>query len=159
MSSTMKIGGKVFFLRTPYNYDTDLVSNETALKCEEKSLTQQNFKDECDINNIVDRWLRTGETPVSDSSPQYGDFTGITDYHSAMNKVIDARKRFNDLPADIRKRFNYDPGELLDFVNNPDNEKESVELGLLPKIEKSVKVVEEKIPKVAEVDGKFPEET
>ena len=34
------------FLRTPFNYDRDLASEESGLKCEDPSLTQQQFKDE-----------------------------------------------------------------------------------------------------------------
>ena len=41
------------FLRTPYNYDKDAATNESGLHCEDASLAQQHFKDECDINNIL----------------------------------------------------------------------------------------------------------
>ncbi|WP_445772243.1 hypothetical protein, partial [Rheinheimera sp.] len=44
------------FIRTPYNYDTNLASEESALYCSDVSRTQQNAKEECDINTIVKRF-------------------------------------------------------------------------------------------------------
>ena len=49
---------KIPFVRNPYNYDMDQVSQETGLKCEDPSLTQQHCRDECDINVIVERFWR-----------------------------------------------------------------------------------------------------
>ena len=54
------------FLRTPYNYDVDEVSAETGLACFDESLTQQQFKEESDINEIVRRFGLTGQTPDRD---------------------------------------------------------------------------------------------
>ena len=54
------------FLRTKYNYDRDAVSRETATECrEEEDQTQQHFKDECDINIILDRFQVTGTVPTN----------------------------------------------------------------------------------------------
>ena len=48
---------------------------------EGESLTQQHFADECDINNIISNFDRTGflvdpTLPVG-RSPQFGDFTQV----------------------------------------------------------------------------------
>lgn len=56
---------KEVFFRTPYNYDKDDVSRETALNTwidpetgeELTSQTQQHHKEECDINEIVRRFV------------------------------------------------------------------------------------------------------
>ena len=48
------------FVRNPYNYDMDKVSNETGLECKDPSLAQQHMKDECDINTIVEQFRVTG---------------------------------------------------------------------------------------------------
>jgi hypothetical protein len=37
---------------------------------------------------------------------------------------------FMSLPAKIRSRFQNDPGAFLDFVQNPENRDEMIELGL-----------------------------
>lgn len=121
------------FLRTPYNYDTDAASNESGLHCEDATLTQQHFKDECDINNILRQFNLTGELPGSPMSPQYGDFTGIGDYHTALNQVIAAEDEFMSLPATLRARFQNDPAELISFLQNQENLDEAISLGLVDK--------------------------
>ena len=119
------------FLRTPYNYDKDAASNESGLACEEPSLAQQHFKDECDINNILRQFNITGLLPESPLSPRYGDFTGIGDYHTALNRVIAAQDEFEALPAQIRARFNNDPAELIEFLEDDKNRPEAESLGLV----------------------------
>ena len=122
---------KLPFLRTPYNYDVDKVSDETGLICPELTLAQQNFKDECDINYIVRQFGLTGELPGKPLSPQYGDFTGVLDYHSAVNAVLAAEDGFMELPAQLRSRFNNDPAVLIDFLSNEENREEATKLGLV----------------------------
>ncbi len=133
---------KVPFLRTPYNYDTDAASNESGLHCEDASLAQQHFKDECDINNILRQFNITGLLPENTLSPQYGDFTGVQDYHSALNQVIAAEDEFMALPATLRARFNNDPAKLIEFLNNPENKNEAVSLGLINNPAEMPQVVE-----------------
>ena len=121
------------FLRTPYNYDRDAATNESGLACEEPSLAQQHFKDECDINNILRQFNITGLLPESPLSPRYGDFSGIGDYHTALNRVIAAQDEFEALPAQIRARFNNDPSELIEFLEDDKNRPEAEILGLVEK--------------------------
>ena len=121
--------------KTIYNYkQMDGVRNNSP------SLTQQQFKDECDINKIMDRYLRTGvlSDPLQNrGTPKYGDYADIGDYMDHMNKVVEANEMFEALPASIRKRFNNNPGELIDFVMNDDNRKEAEFLGLIEKKEEN----------------------
>ena len=133
---------KVPFLRTPYNYDLDAASNESGLHCEDASLTQQHFKDECDINNILRQFNVTGLLPENTLSPRYGDFTGIGDYHTALNRVIAAEDEFMALPAQIRSRFDNDPANLIEFLENSDNKDEAIKLGLVNSTEELPQVVE-----------------
>ena len=131
---------KVPFLRTPYNYDTIAASNESGLACEEPTLAQQQFRDECDINNILRQFNITGQLPDTPLSPRYGDFSGIGDYHSALNAVIAAEDQFMALPANLRARFGNDPAQLIDFLGDENNRSEAEKLGLLevPKAESTV---------------------
>jgi len=119
------------FLRTPYNYDRNQVSDETGLKCLDKSLAQQQFTEECDINTIVERFHLTGEVPQLTELPSYGDFTGIFNYQTAMNAIVAARETFMTLPAKLRSRFNNDPEKFLEFCDDPENLPEARKLGLL----------------------------
>lgn len=98
----------------------------------EPSLTQQQFKDECDINNIINRFAKTGEfLHLTSKVGQYADFSGITDYHFMLNQVLDAQSAFDSLPATLRQRFSNDPGELIQFLQNPNNTEEAIKLGLV----------------------------
>ncbi|QXP07900.1 MAG: internal scaffolding protein [Arizlama microvirus] len=138
------------FLRTAYNYDTNAASNESGVACEEPSLAQQHYKDECDINNILRQFNITGLLPESPLSPRYGDFTGIKDYHSALNAVIAAEDGFLSLPAEIRSRFSNDPAMLIDFLADKNNRAEAEKLGLVDPI---IAPVEQKIEAKAEEKG------
>jgi phage internal scaffolding protein len=122
---------KTVFIRNPYNYDKEKVSDETGLKCEDLSLAQQHMKDECDINVIVERFGVTGSLPQSPLEPSYGDFSGVGDYHSALNKIIATESDFMALPAKLRARFNHDPYELVNFLFDEANRSEAIELGLI----------------------------
>lgn len=121
------------FLRTPYNYDTREASAETALRCPEPTRTQQQFKEESDINYIAERYGLTGEMPQVLQLPSYGSFEGIFDFQTAQNAVIEARKQFMTLPAKMRSRFNNDPQQLITFLEDPDNRAEAEFLGLVEK--------------------------
>jgi phage internal scaffolding protein len=119
------------FLRSLGNYDGDKVSVETGLVCEDPSLAQQQFKDECDINTILDRFNVTGQLPVSPLQPQFGDFSGIRDYQTALNAVLDAQESFDALPARIRERFANDPAAFVDFCLDVANRDEMKAMGLI----------------------------
>lgn len=134
------------FLRSSFNYDVDAVSVESAMVFDpevEPSLTQQQFAEESDINEIVRRFGLTGELPDNFRAPVSGDFTGITDFQSAMNAVISAQKEFDSLPAHVREEFRNDPQRLMDFVADSKNRDKAIELGLVPKpVEKTRDVVQ-----------------
>jgi phage internal scaffolding protein len=125
---------KAVFLRTMYNYDTDAASNESGLACEEPTLAQQHFKEECDINTILQKFSITGILPEAPLSPRYGDFTGIGDYHTALNRVLAAQDEFEALPAQIRARFENDPAKLIEFLDDESNRPEAEKLGLVEKV-------------------------
>jgi phage internal scaffolding protein len=119
------------FLRTEFNYDTDVVSKETSLVCSDISLTRQSDAEQADINYIVRVFGVTGELPVSVRAPQYGDFTGINDFHSAVNVIAQANESFDAMPADVRAKFHNSTAEFIDFVNDEANRAEAEKLGLV----------------------------
>lgn len=107
-------------------------SSKPGMTFEKPSLTQQHFKDECDINNIIERFTRTGLLPqYPGEDMQYGDYTTSVDYHEAMTIVAQANQQFEALPSSVRDKFDNDPAKMLDFVSKKENIEESVKLGLL----------------------------
>ena len=96
--------------------------------------TRQEMKKECDVNNIMRRYKKTGKLPdMIKLNPKFGDFAKVTDYHESLNLIIKAENQFNCLSAEIRKRFNNDPAEMLNAINNMDesNIEEFTKLGII----------------------------
>lgn len=121
---------KTVFCRSPYNYDMDLASDKSGLSCDDPSLTQQQFKEDSDINTIVDRFMKSGVLPTPVNMPQYVDYEGVFDYQSAMNSVRAADEQFMRMDAKVRARFNNSPQEFLAFFADPANTDEAIRLGL-----------------------------
>lgn len=102
-------------------------------KPEGKSLTQQHFKDEVNVINIIKKHDRTGIIEhVQRGMAQYGDFSQVNEYRENLDFVINAQNQFMQLPADVRKKFANDPGTFFEFATDPKNEAAMQEMGLLP---------------------------
>lgn len=101
---------------------------------DEPSLTQQQFAEECDINNIMKNYQETGT--ISHMNPRpliYEDFSRITDYQGSLDMIREAGAAFQQLPAKVRSRFENDPGKLVEFCRDPNNYEEAITLGLAEK--------------------------
>lgn len=97
----------------------------------EETQVKQSFKDECDINVIVERNKKTGMiTHVRQGEPMFGDFAEISSYEESLQTVIAAENAFAELPAAIRDRFMNNPAEFVRFANDPSNQDAMVEMGL-----------------------------
>ena len=80
--------------RTPYG-----VLEALPFETEGDSLTQQHFREECDIHNIIARHDRAGLIDnVNRGVAQYGDFTEVQDYSDALRLIRDAQLNFLQLP-------------------------------------------------------------
>lgn len=98
-----------------------------------QSRTKQSFAKETNINNIVKKFSKTGVLPAVVGTAMYGDFSDVADYQTQCNRVNSVAAFFKSLPAEVRAKFNHSPVNMLEFVNDPANVQEAVELGLLPK--------------------------
>jgi len=89
----------------------------------EPSLTRQAFREECQINSILDRYQKTGIVEhVNTHSPQYGDISAL-DFKEAQDTLAKARTMFEELPSAAREHFHHDPQEFLEYVNEVDDVK------------------------------------
>lgn len=96
------------------------------------SKTQQQFKNECDVNKIIARFNKTGElTHLKKSKGVFTDLTYVTDYQTALDKVMKANQAFSELNSQTRNRFGNDPQNLVNFLQDPKNKAEAIELGLI----------------------------
>lgn len=98
-------------------------------------MAQQQFKDDSDINIMIAKGLRY--EPDETRVPNFVDTTQTIPYYEAVQQVQEAQENFMLLDSKVRRRFNNDPGELLKFLDTPDNREEAEFLGLVPKIEKN----------------------
>jgi len=119
-----------------------------------KGRTQQQFKKDADINNIMKKYRKTGllmdPNVVPTRKPMFGDFVGF-DFVSMFNKIKDINAAFDRLPAKTREFFDNNPSALLDFMADDKNNEKAVELGLkdksvLPAPEKPVALKSETTP-------------
>lgn len=97
------------------------------------SLAQQQFRDDCDVNRIVDRYVKTGVLEhLSDVAPQYGDVTDVpTDLMAAYDAVGRAEVAFMQLPSQLRKELDNDPSRLSAWLRNENNRETAVRYGLM----------------------------
>lgn len=126
MSSSYSLTQLPRLIRSAYSEKPQVQFRST-----DKGRTKQSFKDECDINTIIRRFLKTGVVEfTAKHEPRYGDCTGL-EYTKAMQTVAAAKSLFMDLPAALRARFENEPAKFLDFVQDDRNREEARELGLL----------------------------
>lgn len=119
-------------LRSQYNYKHRANSEKAALRTKLPSRTQQNFKDETDINQIVRRLGVTGMLPQRKDTPLSIDFSeNAHDFKSANNLIVAAKVSFAGLDAAVRKRFGNDPATMIEFLDNPHNLDEARKLGII----------------------------
>ncbi|WNK14775.1 MAG: internal scaffolding protein [Microvirus sp.] len=84
------------------------------------SLTKQSCKSECDINNIIKQYQKTGIlTHTTPYQPLYTELPPSTDYQDALNTIIQAEDAFNTLPAKVRDHFKNDPASFLAGLSDP----------------------------------------
>jgi len=102
--------------------------------------TKQAFREECNINSIVERYLSTGVmgNPLNQDmrKPFYGDFSSLPGLQEALNITIKANEMWERLPAKVRFRFRNDPVKLDEFVRDEKNREEAIKMGLIPLPEK-----------------------
>jgi phage internal scaffolding protein len=97
------------------------------------SLVKQAMQNECDINNIMHRFEKTGMlNHLNEHHGDYGDFIDYNSYHASMNQILEAQAAFASIPAKIRAQFQNDPSIFLQFAQDPKNLDQMVEMGLAP---------------------------
>jgi len=86
-----------------------------------ESLTQQGFKDSCDVNNIVRHYESTGFDPYESRKQKirFGHATSKT-FSEAMQMVAETNSAFASLPATVRQSFSNDPQQWIDSLAIPE---------------------------------------
>lgn len=113
---------------------------------DEPTKTQQQYKESCDINNIIKTYASTGELPLSNKVGKFMDVSNVSDYQTALETVYNAQKAFDALPSHIRTKFENDPNQLIAFLEDDKNYDEAQKLGLLKIPQKQNELNETKSP-------------
>lgn len=119
--------------RSKYDGRQDEVTALTRSGAQGEVLTKQSFKEESNINHIVNKYLKTGQLPNSSRAAmaRFGDFSNIPSYKESLEVVLRAQEMFSELPSAVRNRFRNDPEQILQFLADPANRDEAVKLGLI----------------------------
>ena len=105
---------------------------EADTKVVGESMTEASHAKHCDINNIIRKYTGMGILDhVNNREAHYTDVSSCPDYHGALEIVRATEDMFSSMPAELRDRFGNDAGTYLEWINDPGNEAEAVELGLL----------------------------
>lgn len=102
--------------KTPYNHDTNFESDRYALYTPEESRTKQEFKEDTDINVILDRFRRNAGEPPIILPEHFADTTTATSYYAMASKAAEANATFYQLPPEIRADHLNDPARWADEV-------------------------------------------
>lgn len=101
----------------------------------EESLTDQQYKEECDINNIMRKYAYNSLPHPSRGF--YADLSEVKDYAESLQIVKKAEDAFMQLDPRVRAQFENDPTKLISFLSDSKNADEAVRLGLAHKPTKS----------------------
>ena len=101
-------------------------------KFDQPSLTKQADLKRANIHEILKRASNTGLIPVNSATPLDNTkvLPDVESYHEAVNTVLEAKTTFDNIPSHIRQKFDNDPAKFLEFIADPENQAELVELGL-----------------------------
>lgn len=108
--------------KTPWNHDTDFESRRTGSFNKEPSLTKQEFKEETNIQFLLERFMKGGEPPPIVLPEHFLDATQQPTYYEMQSRIADANSNFYKLDASMRSRFLNDPALWADAVVTAVNE-------------------------------------
>lgn len=102
-----------------------------AIECR----TKQSFKDECDVNKIIQKHaIEVSKSHLQIYPPEaYAEFDGV-DLLEAHARIDRAHEIFSKLPSEVRNEFDNDALRFVAFAGNPENNEKLAEL--LPAIAK-----------------------
>lgn len=118
-------------MKKPKHYSYAKRQIDIIYKDDLPSKTDQSFAQECDVNNIMQKYIRTGQiTHVARRAGVYADVSGITDLMGAFSAVERASDAFMTLPASLREKLQNDPANFVSYLQDPANREEAIEYGL-----------------------------
>ena len=102
------------------------------------SMTQQHFKESCDINNILKKFSAGDISALGELNAEksiYADVSDFVDFQQNQNRLIRGKEYFASLPSSVRAEFNNDPAVFAMCLSDPRFADRFRELGILPKLD------------------------
>jgi len=100
---------------------------------DDPGVTQQQFVNDCDINQIVNKFLRGDDISHYQRAVIYGDQENLVpenfDYELASDIINQANWQFAQLPAQDRDYFQNDHKNFIDYMENADQYEDSIRRG------------------------------
>ena len=107
-----------------FNRDTDKLNGKSADRCKPE------FHKATRIEAIMKKALRTGLVDVRQDAV-YGDFSSGNDFLTTQNRIIQMNQYFDSLPSETRDFFANSPHNYLNWILDPKNADQAVQMGLL----------------------------
>lgn len=120
--------------KQPYSFRHPL-ARRVKTQLTEGSVVQQEFAEECDINRLVEKHVRSGVGFPQSSLEQFADVSDVPDYQQAQEAVLKAQNAWYSLDASIRRYFNDKPENFLRALHDKNQHDELVRLKVFKKPE------------------------
>lgn len=108
------------YWKTPFNHDTDHEARSTALECKDKSLTQQQFAKDADINVILAKFMNSGGSVDQLPLPHPSQFLRVDEELDLQDRIItgyQVDQAWNALSAEVRNTLK-NPATLVAYVEH-----------------------------------------
>lgn len=130
-------------------FAVDHASNPRFNKKETGAVTKQEFKKDCDINIIMKNYRNTGE--LSHVREYLGwdakdNYPSMTEYQEMHDLVLEADAAFAELPSELRTRLDNEPAKFLEWIDDPENRQEAIDMKILPPVPREPKPPVEETP-------------
>ncbi len=97
----------------------------------ELSRTKQEFLRDADISVMFERFFSGGSIDVNRLDPKYLDLTELPSFSESQILLADVASQFRVQPAAFRAEFDNDEQNFVDWILDPENRDEAIELGVL----------------------------
>lgn len=114
--------------------------NRNIKKSDKPSLTDESFKDECDISLMIERF-KINKIPPRTVNIAYGYSPTVEDLQNAQYIMAETKSNFEALPSKVRDEFGNDVSNYLAYISDKTNLKDCYERGLIDRSSVSLELV------------------
>lgn len=97
----------------------------------EQSRTKQEFLRDADISVMYERFFSGGSLEVNKLEPKFLDLSELPSFDESQRLLADVGSQFRVQPAAFRAEFDNDESIFVDWILDPENRDEAIELGVL----------------------------